>query len=163
MLVVILISAFAYIIYKAEFVSRKTVKHDSRLDEIEREQREQRLEQNKLFTKQLEMEQEQMIMRRQLAEQAEELDKHAKQILALKYKYQKADRDIERYKDRISDLYRLLDIEEDHYATCASGSNEQNKSFKKIVTLKNQIASAEDNYEKAKHNKQVAHTELWAS
>ena len=161
-MIIIVLGLIAYYIYKVEFASRRNAIPEKSFAEIEREQRQERLEQCREYTRYLEEEREAMVIRREQKNREDALEENALKMKKLKHKFQMADRGLDRYIDRINDLYALLDMVEMEWSACVSGSKEQRKHQKAIVTLKNQIATAEDNYEKAKYNRDIAYTELWA-
>lgn len=100
---------------------------------------------------------------REIAAHAKAIEKHEKMLLKheeeikkLKFSVRKAESDIEHLKEKIGDLYALLDIEENELAACANGSGEQAKHQKKVISFKDQIHAAEQKLAKAKFDRNCA-------
>ena len=97
---------------------------------------------------------------RQLDKHEAWLKKHDAEIEALQFKVGKAESDIVRLKEKINELYALLDIEENKLSACANGSNEQVKHQKKVITYRDQIHTAEQRLNKAQFEKDCAERKL---
>lgn len=155
----------------------------ARSDQIKRMQREyqrQRAESAEWTRKQIEMEREQMRiakeqererkereaadanLAREQERQAALLEKHEKRIADLEFRMSQAESDIEFLKDRIAQLdaqrdYLLLQ----QYGT-VPGGKEHTKYQAKIISIENQIHTAENKLSKAQHTRDMAKKEIEA-
>ena len=87
------------------------------------------------------------------ARQAAVLAKHEEMLRKFSFKLEQANNDIEYLNDYCNNLYQLLDIEKLTQAGAVPGSKTDIKCQKKIITLTNQIHSAEARLAKAKYAK----------
>ena len=87
------------------------------------------------------------------ARQAAVLAKHEEMLRKFSFKLEQANNDIEYLNDYCNNLYQLLDIEKLTQAGTVPGSKTDIKCQKKIITLTNQIHSAEARLAKAKYAK----------
>lgn len=71
-------------------------------------------------------------------------------------KIAKAEADIAFWKERVNDLYALLDIAEANLASAMVGGKDQLKAMEKTMSLKSKIHSAEVRLAKAKADKENA-------
>lgn len=88
--------------------------------------------------------------------------KDAERIRKANEKLERAVRDIEFYTEYCKNLYPLLDIEQLEQAGAVPGSKTDIKCQRKIITLTNQIHTAEERICKAKEAKKSAEIELSA-
>ena len=88
------------------------------------------------------------------------LKKHEEEIAKLKFRMAQAESDIEHFTEQLGNLYALLDIEEMARSSAVPGSAEDAKHQRKIITLTNQIHTAETRLEKAKFNKEQAERKI---
>ena len=106
------------------------------------------------------IEREQMRQAKEQAKQAAMLAKHEEEIEKLKFRMARAESDIEHFTEQLGNLYALLDIEEMARSSAVPGSAEDAKHQRKIITLTNQIHTAETRLEKAKFNKEQAERKI---
>lgn len=95
-----------------------------------------------------------------LAEQRRKQEQAAKQreiiVNMNSDKIAKAEADIAFWKERVNDLYALLDIAEANLASAMVGGKDQLKAMEKTMSLKSKIHSAEIRLAKAKADKENA-------
>ena len=125
-------------------------------EDIRRREAEARAEVNRMAA----IEREQMRQRKEQEKQAAMLAKHEEEIEKLKFRMAQAESDIEHYTEQLANLYALLDIEEMAQSSAVPGSKEDAKHQRKIITLTNQIHTAETRLEKAKFNKEQAERKI---
>ena len=125
-------------------------------EDIRRREAEARAEVNRMAA----IEREQMRQRKEQEKQAAMLAKHDEEIEKLKFRMAQAESDIEHFTEQIANLYALLDIEQMAQASAVPGSKEDSKHQRKIITLTNQIHTAESRLEKAKFNKEQAERKI---
>ena len=123
-------------------------------------ERERQAREEYLRVRRLEREQERL--KEEQERQAVQLEKHEKRITALETKSAEAERKMRDARERANDLYGLLDYELDAQAAHTPGSKQHIASQRRIVSLNNQIRTAEERYEKAKSAKESAEAELSA-
>ena len=99
---------------------------------------------------------------REQERQAEQLAKHEKRIADLEFRMTQAEEDISHWSEQLGNLYALLDMAELHLSGTVNGSREQERYQKKVISLTNQIHTAEGRIAKAKHIKAMAVKELSA-
>lgn len=112
--------------------------------------------------------QEQII--REQIRQARELERHEAQLAAhekrladLEYRMTQAEADIEHWRETVGALYALLDLAQSEQAAAVPGSKADARAQKQIITLGNQIHSAEAKLNKAEYIKKTAERELSAA
>ena len=103
---------------------------------------------------------EQQKQAKEQARQAAILAKHEEEIEKLKFRMAQAESDIEHFTEQIANLYALLDIEMMAQSSSVPGSAEDAKHQRKIITLNNQIHTAETRLERAKFNKEQAERKI---
>lgn len=86
--------------------------------------------------------------------QAKMLLKHEEEILKLNQKLEKSERDMEYWKERIANLYALLDTVQMRQSGMVVGSTSHTKCQNEIISLESKIHTAEENYYKAKNTKE---------
>lgn len=92
----------------------------------------------------------------------ERLDDHDRRISDLEFKVEQANADIEHWNSVVNQLYGLLDIAQDAQREAIRGGKQDVKYSKQVISLTNQIHSAEVRLNKAKHIKKTALEELSA-
>lgn len=92
----------------------------------------------------------------------ERLDDHDRRISDLEFKVEQANADIEHWNSVVNQLYGLLDIAQDAQREAIRGGKQDVKYSKQVISLTNQIHSAEVRLNKAKHIKKIALEELSA-
>ena len=100
---------------------------------------------------------------REQAKQATILLKHEQRIANLEYRMQRAEADIEHWKETVGNLYALRDVAMNELEQAINGGKNQTKYQKQIITLDNQIHSAETRLAKAKYTKAKAEQESQAA
>lgn len=142
--------------------------------QTEREQQRIREEQARLRTEVMEQarrqaEQERAIakaakerdaIRKEQERQAKELARHEDMIARMKEQLRKADADIDFLITRLADLDYQLDYQLMTQAALLPGSKEFEKCQGKIVTLRNQIHTAESRLANAEYKKEQAQRKL---
>ena len=116
---------------------------------LEREQLRQAREQEKL-----EKEQE---------KQAAQLAKHEKRLADLEYRMSQAESDIEFLNDRIAQLDAQRDYLLLQQSGTVPGGKEHTKYQTKIISIENQIHTAENKLNKAQHTRDMAKKEMEAA
>lgn len=111
----------------------------------------------------IEVEREQQRIAREQARQAEQLAKHEQRISDLEFRMNQAEADIEHWKSQIGNLYALLDIEQSNRSKADPGSKADAACQKRIITLTNQIHTAETRLAKAQHTRATAEQQLNAA
>ena len=113
------------------------------------------------------VEREQMRLREEQARQAQVLEKHEawlvrhdEEIEKLKFKVSQAESDIEHLKERIGDLYGILDAIQVELDQAIVGGKTQIKLQKQAITLRNQIHAAESKLAKAQFSKREAERKM---
>ena len=110
----------------------------------------------------LEVENEQRRQAQDLERLEMEQAKQAEQIRKLEYQIEEAAHDIESAKNRINQLYALLDIAEANQAGAVPGSKADESAQRKIISIESQIHAAEKRLRAAEYKKQTAETKLAA-
>lgn len=123
---------------------------------IAKEQERQAKEQERLAKEQAKQAKEQ-------ERQAAQLAKHEKRLADLEFKRKQADEDIAHWEAQFNALCALLDREILEQAGAVPGSKTDLKCQKRIITLSNQIHSADAKLSRAKHIKEMAEKELSAA
>lgn len=139
-------------------------------EQIAREQKEQReamiayeKEMRRLHLEQMREEKERQRLEAEQARQAAILAKHEQRIADLEYRVQQAESDIDHWKQTVGNLYALRDVLMNELEQAIVGGKNQTKYQKQIITLDNQIHSAETRLAKAKYTKAKAEQELQAA
>lgn len=110
--------------------------------------------------KAIEVNQEKIL--REQERQNKELEKHEKRINDLEFKAEQAESDIEFQTDRLADLEAALDYALMQRDSAIPGTKTFEKYQARIVTLKNQIHTAESKLNRANHIKSEAEREIGA-
>ena len=97
---------------------------------------------------------------RQLDKHEAWLKKHDAEIEALQFKVGKAESDIAHWKEQIGNLYALLDIAQAEMNSALVGGKIQMKYQKQVISLNNQIHTAEQRLNKAQFEKDCAERKL---
>lgn len=118
----------------------------ARLIALEREQMRQAREQEKLAKEQ--------------EKQAAQLAKHEKRLADLEYRVSQAESDIEFLNDRIAQLDAQRDYLLLQQSGTVPGGKEHTKYQTKIISIENQIHTAENKLSKARHTKAMAQREM---
>ena len=108
------------------------------------------------------LEREQMRLAREQERQAEQLAKHEERIEKLEFRMQQAEADISHWTEQVGNLYALLDLELAEQSGTIPGSKTDIKCQKRIITLNNQIHSAEQKLARAEYIKREAKRQLAA-
>lgn len=124
-------------------------KRETQIARIRREQTRQRKESERIA--------------REQERQAAQLKKHEQRIADLEFRMSQAEADINHWTQQIQNLYALLDIEYKNQYEAAPGSKADITSQKRIITLNNQIHTAETKLSKARHIKATAKQQLKAA
>lgn len=131
--------------------------------QIQRERRGREKQAAQLEKEQARLDKEQERLAKEQERQAAQLAKHEKRLADLEFKAKEAEANISHWKEQLSRLYALLDLEEAEQAGALPGSKTDLKCQKKIIALTNQIHAAEARVEKAKHAEEMAERELSAA
>ena len=137
---------------RLDALSRKSGK---RFNKYEKKLAQQRHRQMQQAAKQEKLRKEQEKLSREQRRQAVSISK-------MEFKLSQALADIETGKDRLSQLYALLDIAEANRAAAMPGTAQDVRYQKQIVTLTAQIAATEKRMEKARFDAQTAREVLAA-
>ena len=105
---------------------------------------------------------EQALIVKEQERQAKELEKHTEQLKNLEYRVGKAQFDIDFLHDRIENLYAMMDNYKEQQAACTPMSSEWDKWQRKILSLDNQIHSAESRMGKAQFEMERAKAKMVA-
>ena len=97
---------------------------------------------------------------RQLDKHEAWLKKHDAEIEALQFKVDKAESDIEHWKEQIGNLYALLDIAQAEMNSALVGGKIQMKYQKQVISLNNQIHTAEQRLNKAQFDRDCAERKM---
>ena len=99
-------------------------------------------------------------LRKEQARQAAEIERHNAELERMRHVIAQATADIDFLQDRTADLYAQLDYQLLLQAGTVPGSKQFEKYQSKIVTLKNQIHTAENKLSKAQWNRDTAQRKL---
>jgi hypothetical protein len=155
----------------------RAAKETARQKEIERQRREQaarsaelqrmtaewkqRQAEAKIETARLiAVEREQMRLAKEQEKQAAQLAKHEKRLADLEYRVSQAESDIEFLNDRIAQLDAQRDYLLLQQSGTIPGGKEHTKYQAKIISIDNQIHTAENKLNKAQHIKAMAQREM---
>jgi chromosome segregation ATPase len=108
------------------------------------------------------VEREQMRLAKEQEKQGEQLAKHEKRIADLEFRMSQAESDIEFLNDRIAQLDAQRDYLLLQQSGTIPGGKEHTKYQTKIISIDNQIHTAESKLTKARHIKAMAERELSA-
>ena len=122
-----------------------------------------RMEQAKLEAQRLvALEREQMRQKKEQERQAKIIADHGERIAKAEQTIELATADIDFLRNRTAQLNALLDLEKLEQAGAIPGSKTDIKCQKRIMTLENQIHSAEQRLSKAQYNRTNAQRKLTA-
>lgn len=131
---------------RAREAARRQVEHDKAIARAAREREALRKEQERQAKEQ--------------ARQAAEIAKHEAELDRMRHVLAQATADIDFLQDRTADLYAQLDYQLLLQAGTVPGSKQFEKYQSEIVTLKNQIHTAENKLSKAQWNRDTAQRKL---
>ena len=131
---------------RAREAARRQVEHDKAIARAAREREALRKEQERQAKEQ--------------ARQAAEIAKNEAELDRMRHVLAQATADIDFLQDRTADLYAQLDYQLLMQAGTVPGSKQFEKYQSKIVTLKNQIHTAENKLSKAEWNRDTAQRKL---
>ena len=131
---------------RAREAARRQVEHDKAIARAAREREQLRKEQERQAKEQ--------------ARQAAEIAKHEQELDRMRHVLAQATADIDFLQERTADLYAQLDYQLLLQAGTVPGSKQFEKYQSKIVTLKNQIHTAENKLSKAQWNRDTAQRKL---
>ena len=143
------------IVKHQERAQRNRILREKRMSALEREQARQRKEQEKLLKEQERQAKEQ-------ERQAAKLAKHEEMIMKLEQRVCDAERDIDFNREQIRRLHLLLHIKQSERDAAIYQGSEWQKHHKKIITLENQIHSAQKRIDKAQADKYFCEQKLSA-
>jgi chromosome segregation ATPase len=106
------------------------------------------------------VEREQMRLAKEQEKQAAQLAKHEKRLADLEYRVSQAESDIEFLNDRIAQLDAQRDYLLLQQSGTIPGGKEHTKYQTKIISIDNQIHTAENKLNKAQHIKAMAQREM---
>ncbi len=106
------------------------------------------------------LEREQLRLAKEQEKQAAQLAKHEKRLADLEYRVSQAESDIEFLKDRIAQLDAQRDYLLLQQSGTVPGGKEHTKYQSKIISIENQIHTAESKLSKAQHTKAMAQREM---
>ena len=129
---------------------------------IKKEQRRQKEWAKSETARRIAIEREQIRQRAEQEKQAKQLADHEERIAKAEQTIAQATADIDFLRDRIAQLDTLLDLEKLEQAGATPGSKTDIKCQKRIMTLENQIHSAEQRLSKAQYNRMNAQRKLTA-
>ena len=134
--------------------------------ELERQQRQLAHDQIELAKQQvresIERRLEEERLRKEQEKQAEQLKQHEKRIADLEFRMSQAESDIEFLSHRIAQLDAQRDLLMLQQSGTVPGGKEHTKYQTKIISIDNQIHTAESKLTKARHIKTMAQRELSA-
>lgn len=154
------------IAYEAEKLESEAQRREREWRELQRQREEEHRERVRAYEQiareQLRLANEQRRLAEEQRKQAEQIAKHNEQIAKLEFRMDQAEADIAHWKETVSNLYALLDLEMAEQAAVVPGSKTDIKCQKRIIALRNQIHAAESRYSKAKFEKEQAQIKLGA-
>lgn len=159
-MLILLIVLSVFVIAKAIQIDKQKSKVQKRQANIERTLRQQQEDAREWTRRQIELEREQIRQAKELEKHEAWLVKHDEEIRKLKRKIEKADGDIEHWKEQLGNLYALLDVAQGELEQSIIGGKNQSKYQKQVVTLSNQIHTAENRLADAKFIKEEAERKL---
>ena len=166
MSVIICITLFCWFL-SAVIRSKESKKQAKRMAKIKAEQtrqkeelRQQREEAREWARQQVEMQREQIRLAREVEKHEAWLVKHDAEIEALQFKMSKAESDIEHWKEQIGNLYALMDVAQNELEQSIVGGKNQTKYQKQVISLNNQIHTAEQRLNKAQFDRDCAERKM---
>jgi hypothetical protein len=129
---------------------------------IKEEQRRQKEWAKAETQRRIAIEKEQMAQRKEQERQAKIIAEHDERIAKAEQTIKQTTADIDFLRGRIAQLDTLLDLEKLEQAGAIPGSKTDIKCQKRIMTLENQIHSAESRLSKAQFNRRQAQEKLFA-
>lgn len=127
---------------------------------LEREQKRQAKELERLSAENERYAREQLRQAREIEKHEAWLRKHDEEIAKLQFKVEQAERDIEHLRENVSNLYALLDYVNAELDQAIIGGKNQFKLQKQAITLTNQIHVAESRLNKATFDRDQAKKKL---
>jgi chromosome segregation ATPase len=106
------------------------------------------------------VEREQMRLAKEQEKQAAQLAKHEKRLADLEFRMSQAESDIEFFNGRIAQLDAQRDYLLLQQSGTIPGGKEHTKYQTKIISIENQIHTAENKLNKAQHTKAMAQREM---
>lgn len=129
---------------------------------IKEEQRRQKEWAKAETARRIAIEREQMAQRKEQERQAKTIADHEERIAKAEQTIKQTTADIDFLRDRIAQLDTLLDLEKLEQAGAIPGSKTDIKCQKRIMTLENQIHTAEMRMSKAQFNRRQTQEKLSA-
>lgn len=157
------ILGFIMIVLLVWLVVRMAKRINRRVKKIERKQMEAQRQRMTITIEQRKQARDIERHEKQLRKHEEQIAQHERRIADLEYKMAQAEADIAHWNEQANALYALLDVEQERQMRAAPGSKTDIQCQKRIITLNNQIHTAETRLNKAKHVKQMAEAEIEAS
>lgn len=145
----------AFIIIHDVRIRNKEKRRNKEIARIRAEQIKQR-ERMRLYAE------EQKVLSKEQERQAKELAKHEEQIAKLEFTVSKAQFDIDYLSERVANLDAMRDNLMAQQCACTPTSNEWDKLQRKILTLDNQIHSAESRLSRAQFSMAQAKAKMMA-
>lgn len=147
---------------KAKRIKREQERIREEQARIKEEQRRQREWAKAETARRIAIEREQMAQRKEQERQAKTIADHEERIAKAEQTIAQTTADIDFLRDRIAQLDTLLDLEKLEQVGAIPGSKTDIKCQKRIMTLENQIHSAEQRLSKAQYNRANAQRKLTA-
>ena len=147
---------------KAKRIKREQERIREEQARIKEEQRRQKEWAKAETARRIAIEREQMAQRKEQERQAKTIADHEERIAKAEQTIKQTTADIDFLRDRIAQLDALLDLEKLEQAGAIPGSKTDIKCQKRIMTLENQIHSAESRLSKAQFNRRQAQEKLSA-
>ena len=147
---------------KAKRIKREQERIREEQARIKEEQRRQKEWAKAETARRIAIEREQMAQRKEQERQAKTIADHEERIAKAEQTIKQTTADIDFLRDRIAQLDTLLDLEKLEQAGAIPGSKTDIKCQKRIMTLENQIHSAESRLSKAQFNRRQAQEKLSA-
>lgn len=161
LLIGILYGISALVRYTQQKKQAEQIAHIKQVQEAAKEEtRRQKQEAEAEYRRIVELEHEQLRLRKEQERQAEILRKHDEEIAKLQYKLSASESDIEHWKVQIGNLYALLDVAQNELEQSIIGGKNQAKYQKQVITLGNQIHAAEQRLSKAEFERDNAQKKL---
>ena len=147
---------------KAKRIKREQERIREEQARIKEEQRRQKEWAKAETARRIAIEREQMAQRKEQERQAKIIAGHEERIAKAEQTIKQTTADIDFLRDRIAQLDALLDLEKLEQAGAIPGSKTDIKCQKRIMTLENQIHTAEMRMSKAQYARQNAQRKLTA-
>ena len=161
---IIILGIITYVLCYTFMPTKKERERKAR-DEARRAEMERKAllwKQQELEREQLRQKQEQARLAREQERQAEQLAKHEEEIAKLKFRVEQAEANIDFYDERLRNLMARRDNYMAQQCACTPMSKDWDKWQTKIITLDNQIHTAESKLNNAKFAKEQAENKLSA-